>query len=109
MGGETPGEARAGHHDVKEPHQALKTAAQHSTWEPPGLSLQAPRTGPTGARHTQPSVKTFAVELFVEIILGAQEGLENKTEGLDDVPSPPPHPIYASVFIQMRRESEQFS
>lgn len=85
--------------------------ARHSTarGSPPGLSLQAPRTGPTGARHSQPSVKTFAVELFVEIILGAQEGLENKTEGLDDVPSPPPHPIYASVFIQVRRESEQFS
>lgn len=66
-------------------------------------------SSPTDPQHTNPSLKTFAVEPLVEIILGVQS-FQNKKEGLDDMPFPPHHlPIYAFVFIQVRGESEQFS
>lgn len=45
-------------------------------------------SSPTGPQHTNPSLKTFAVEPLVEIILGVQ-GFQNKKEGLNDMPFPP--------------------
>lgn len=48
---------------------------------------------PRDLPHTHPSLQTSAMKRLVEVTWGAQEGSQNKKEGLGDMPFPL-HTIY---------------
>lgn len=66
-----------------------------SSWEPRGRTQQPPR-------HTL-QFEGLCWELSAEIILGVQEGFENKRNGLDGMLFlPHHHPVYAFVLFSFK-------